>query len=139
MPKSDCYLFKNCFEHWPVEDIDKVPKYIRGIYVLFTKGGEQQYSVVYIGMARGEKSGVKSRLRMHRKQKADKWTHFSVFEVWDNITQEQVEELEGLFRHVYRRDPVANKLAIQRSYKPLIRLRRKTEQSLRKKPENGQK
>ena len=83
-------------------------------------------SVVYIGLARGERTGVKGRLKGHIRSKAARWTHFSVFEVWDNITKEQVEELEGLFRHIYARDPQANKLNIQKKYRPLIRVQRKT-------------
>jgi len=40
-----------------------------------------------------------------------------VFEVWDNIRDEEVAELEGLFRHIYRRDSAANRLNIQRGFK----------------------
>jgi hypothetical protein len=78
--------------------------------------------VVYVGMARGERSGVKGRLNQHRGTKANEWTHVSVYEVWDNIPAEQVEELEGLFRHIYRLDPQANRLNKQRGYKPLLQL-----------------
>jgi hypothetical protein len=76
-------------------------------------------------MARGEKSGVKGRLQNHRKTKPKFWTHFSVYEVWDNITREQVEELVGLFRHIYRHDANASKLNVQKSYKPLLKIRRR--------------
>jgi hypothetical protein len=126
MPISDCYLFKNSFEHFELSRINDVPNQVRGIYVLFNKLGEKRFDVVYIGMARGEKMGAKGRLRRHRKKKAKKWTHFSVFEVWDNITKEQVEELEGLFRHIYRYDPASQALNQQRSYRPLSRIRRKS-------------
>lgn len=78
-------------------------------------------NVVYVGMARGERSGVKGRLKSHDASKSD-WTHFSVFEVWDNIYPQQIEELEGLFRHLYRQDAMANKLNRQKSYQPLVRL-----------------
>lgn len=124
MPISDCYLFKNSFEFFPAEDIKKLPVKIRGIYVLYNSPDEHQMDVVFIGMARGEKSGAKGRLQNHRKTKSKFWTHFSVYEVWDNITREQVEELEGLFRHIYRRDINANKLNVQKSYKPLLKIRR---------------
>ncbi|GAF97179.1 unnamed protein product, partial [marine sediment metagenome] len=33
------------------------------------------------------------------------WTHFSIFEVWENITENEIKELEGLFRQIYRKDP----------------------------------
>ena len=110
MPLSECYLFKNSFEYFAIDRINDVPKQVRGIYVLFNKIAPQKYEVVYIGMARGEKMGVKGRLRRHRRKKAKQWTHFSVFEVWDNITKEQVEELEGLFRHIYRYDSTSQAL-----------------------------
>ncbi len=126
MPISICYLFKNVTEYRPASEIDRVPSNTRGIYVLYKAGRARRKSVVYIGMARGEKSGVKGRLKSHRRHKADLWTHFSVFEVWDNITREQVQELEGMFRHIYRYDPTANKLNVQKSYSPLVKVRRKS-------------
>jgi hypothetical protein len=63
--------------------------------------------------------GVRGRLISHRrsKRKGDLWTHFSVFQVWDNIRDDEVAELEGLFRHIYRRDLHANRLNIQRGFK----------------------
>ena len=70
-------------------------------------------SVIYIGMARG-KSGAKARLKAQRRHKADLWSHFSVFEVWDNISREQVQELEGIFRHIYRRAPAVADLVLVR-------------------------
>ena len=75
-------------------------------------------------MARGEKTGIKGRLLKHLSSKADLWTHFSVFEVWDNITGEQIQELEGLFRHMYRRDATANSLNKQNGHGPLHKLRK---------------
>ena len=58
----------------------------------------------------------------HPKKKAGLWTHFSVFEVWDNITQAEVVEPEGLFREIYRQDARANRLNKQRSFKTLVRI-----------------
>ncbi len=49
--------------------------------------------------------------------------HFSVFEVWGNIADEEVAELEGMFRHIYRHDRRANTLNVQRGFKALRRLR----------------
>ncbi|MGD9714492.1 MAG: GIY-YIG nuclease family protein [Thermomicrobiales bacterium] len=129
MPTSICYLFKNVMEYRPAADIEQVPNNTRGIYVLYKAGRGRRKSVVYIGMASGEKSGAKGRLKSHRRRKADLWTHFSVFEVWDNITREQVQELEGMFRHIYRHDPKANRLNVQKSYRPLVRVRRKSEKT----------
>src|SRR5437868_2510853 len=97
-------MFKNSFEFFPLERVDDVPARTRGLYVLYNKDADGKFNVVYIGMARGEKSGAKARLRKHRstKSKAGLWTHFSVFEVWDNVSKQEIEELEGLFRHLYR-------------------------------------
>ena len=71
----------------------------------FTKGvrpsGKTYYDVVYVGMAT---QGIRGRLESHVKRKGDLWTHFSAFEVWDNIRDEEIVELEGLFRHLYRKD-----------------------------------
>jgi hypothetical protein len=115
-------------EFQPKENIKRVPVRTRGIYVLYQQSAESErvYNVVYIGMARGKKAGIRGRLAKHSKQKHDLWTHFSAFEVWDNIREEEIEELEGLFRHLFRRDATANRLNKQKGYKKLGRLRRAT-------------
>jgi hypothetical protein len=64
-----------------------------------------------------------ARLRTHRRKKAKLWTHLSVFEVHPDATDEQIAELEGLFRHIYRRDTRANLLNKQRTHAPLKALR----------------
>lgn len=124
------YLFKRSFEFISRDDIDQIPKLVRGIYVLFDEdpaaSGKGHMNVVYVGMARGEQSGAKGRIKKHLAAKADLWTHCSVFEVWDNIPAKQVEELEGLFRHLYRRDAVANRLNKQKAYAPLTKLTKST-------------
>jgi hypothetical protein len=66
-------------------------------------------------------------LESHRRNKPKLWTHFSVYEVWDNIAKQQVEELEGLFRHIYRYDNEANKLNQQKSYSPLKKIHRRSQ------------
>lgn len=127
MPISNCYLFKNSLEFIPINEVSSVPSNVRGIYVLFLAQKDSSVmDVVYIGMARGEKSGAKARLKSHKNSKSKLWTHFSVYEVWDNISRAQVEELEGLFRQIYRLDSKANKLNIQKTYKPLQSIRRKS-------------
>jgi len=60
----------------------------------------------------------------HRRRKGSLWTHFSVFEVWDNIRDDEVKELEGLFRHIYRHDGRASKLNLQRGFKLLRKVRK---------------
>src|SRR5215469_17643819 len=109
MPVSKTFLVKNMAEFRSISEINLVPPNTRGIYVLYNAIGKHM-EVVYVGMARGEKSGVRSRLNSHRRKKVDKWTHFSVFEVWDNISKQQVEELEGLFRQIYSRGKQAQEL-----------------------------
>lgn len=86
--------------------------------------GKDRFDVVYIGMARGN-SGVRGRLRTHSrsKRKGKLWTHFSVFEVWNNITDGEIAELEGLFRHIYRKDTQANGVNKQRSFRKMTPLR----------------
>jgi len=59
---------------------------------------------------------------MYRKIKAGLWAHCSVFEVWNNIRDDEIEELEGLFRHIYHHDSKANKLNIQRKHRKLARV-----------------
>lgn len=129
MPLSYSYLFKHSLEFVPRSEISSVPSLVRGIYVLYKEErqsrGKPKMDVVYVGMARGENSGARGRLKKHNSTKAE-WTHFSVFEVWDNIYPQQIQELEGLFRHLYRRDSMANKLNRQRAYKPLLQLAKQT-------------
>ncbi len=64
-----------------------------------------------------------SRMRAHnRSKKGNAWTHFTIFEVHDNITNYQIRELEGLLRHIYRKDLKANSLAKQLRYKKFKRI-----------------
>ena len=122
MPDSYLKLIKQCAEFRPQEEVDAVPRNRRGIYVLYRKhrkNGRDKYDVVYIGMTT---SGMRGRLTSHRKHKADLWTHVSAFEVWDNIRNEEIVELEGLFRHFYRKDARANRLNVQRAFKKVKRV-----------------
>jgi len=128
MSVSELRLIKRCAEFCEKEDIRHIPPRTRGIYVLFKKLPRlNKFDVVYIGMAGGEKAGIRGRLGSHRRRKGDMWTHFSAFEVWDNIREEEIRELEGLFRHIYRRDRQANRLNRQRGFKKLVKIRRETE------------
>lgn len=128
MPVSELKLVKRCVEFCEIDELREIPSNTRGIYVLFKrsrrfdkrlKKWRDKYDVVYIGMARGTTSGAHSRLYAHSKSKKGAWTHFSLFEVWDNITEAEVAELEGLFRHIYRKDTKANPLNEQRGFKKL--------------------
>ena len=85
----------------------------------------RSFNVVYVGMARGEKTGMFERITRHAKskRKGPHWSHFSLFEVHDNISEQEVEELEGLFRHIYRKDKNANKFNKQKRHHKLFRIR----------------
>ena len=86
-------------------------------------GGPAHFNVVYVGMAwSGKRGGIRGRLRSHRQRKGELWTHVSVFEVWDNIRNDEIAELEGLFRHIYRLDARANALNVVKGFRPLTRL-----------------
>jgi len=143
MPVSELRLIKHCVEFRDKSYIKKIPLRTRGIYVLYKKKSNKKkpkgeaFDVVYIGMAGGEKkAGIGGRLRAHVKKKPKEWTHFSAFEVWDNIREEEVKELEGILRHIFRKDSHANKLGIQKSFKKLTRVRKHTKSKggLKRKP-----
>ncbi len=128
MPISELRLIKRCAEFCEKKDIKNIPPYTRGIYALFKyRPRLGKYDVVYIGMAAGTKTAsIRGRLRVHLRKKGNLWTHFSAFEVWDNVSEEEVKELEGLFRHIYRKDTRANKLNRQKAFKKLSKVRRDT-------------
>jgi predicted nuclease of predicted toxin-antitoxin system len=128
MPQSPLRLIRRSLEYLTVDEVGALPPNLRGIYVLYefiTPRGRSlkpHYDVVYVGMAR--KGGIRGRLRSHKRSKRKLWTHCSVFEVWDNIRDDEVAELEGLFRHLYRDDSTAGALNKQRGFKPMRRLER---------------
>ena len=127
MSISELRLIKSVLEYQPKENIHLVPIKTRGIYALYRENADgKSYDLVYVGMARGKESGIRGRLSSHNKRKGNLWSHFSVYEVWDNIREDEIEELEGLFRHLFRYDSKANRLNIQKGYKKLIRLRKRT-------------
>lgn len=117
MPESQLRLIKRSAEFQGKENLKSVPPKRRGLYVLYRKhrkDGKDKFDVVYIGMTT---TGILGRLESHQRTKRDLWTHFSVFEVWDNIRDDEIVELEGLFRHFYRKDARANRLNVQRAFK----------------------
>lgn len=123
MAQSALRLVKKFSEYLTLSDVDRLPRGLRGIYVLYKHRGGK-FNVVYVGMSATGTTGIKRRLRAHRKQKKTLWSHFSVFEVWDNIRDDEIRELEGLFRHIYRLDSRANALNLQGGFKPLKTLDR---------------
>lgn len=122
MPASPLRLIKNAIEHCTRDMISEIPGFTRGIYVLLKYRPKlDMYDVVYVGMTR---SGVKRRLQSHARSKKAEWDHFSVFAVWDNVRDEEIEELEGLFRHIYKFDTKANRLNVAKSFKKLNKIRK---------------
>ena len=117
---SPLRLIKRWQPHLPSSDLRVLPANIRGIYVLYKyRPRSRAWDVVYVGLAR---TSVRSRLRSHRRKKKGLWTHASIFEVWDNVREDEVVELEGLLRQIYAHDQRANRLNKQRGFKKLRRL-----------------
>ena len=110
MPSSTCRFIKRVAEFVPQSQCKNVPDNTRGIYALLLRSnGRQYFDVVYVGMSAGKTNGIYARLGKHCKNKEMDWDHFTIFEVHDNITNQEIVELEGLFRHMYRKDSQANK------------------------------
>ena len=124
---SPLRLIEWCAEWREKEEYEKVPPNLRGIYVLYKRVGQTNfYNVMYVGMATSG-IGIKRRLRSHAKskRKRDKWSHFSFFVVWKNIRNDEIGELESLFREIYRKDEGANSLNKQKGSKRIRLIRRK--------------
>jgi hypothetical protein len=123
--KHTLRLVRSCAQWIPKNEIESVQTGFRGIYALHRHRPRiKKYDVVYVGMADGE-AGIRARLTAHAnsKRKRQLWTHFSYFEVWPNITEAEITELEGLFREIYRKDKRANALNRQRRCRQLQNVR----------------
>jgi hypothetical protein len=119
MPYSKCKFIKRIAEFRPEKERVEIPNNTRGIYVLLKITGRDKFDVVYIGMTAGNVGGMYGRLKDHSKRKHRKWTHFTLFEVHDNITKAEIQELEGLILCIYRKDSRANRHNIRLRYNPL--------------------
>ncbi|MGI9281421.1 MAG: GIY-YIG nuclease family protein [Endozoicomonas sp.] len=120
-------LIKTALEYRSIDELNDVPPGLRGIYALYKRRGKS-YDVVYIGMSAD--GIIRKRLYSHKRNRINDWTHFSYYEVWDNITDVEIQELEGLFRQLYQFDSRTNALNKQQTYKPLVKVRRETERTL---------
>lgn len=121
MSWAPCKFIKRIVERQPKSTIKNVPPNTRGIYALLNQSGHS-FDVVYVGLSAGDRAGIRSRLKAHNPHKGDCWTHFSIFEVHDNITRQEIQELEGLFRHIYAKDSQANKLNKQVRHRPFRKI-----------------
>src|SRR5260370_36191563 len=102
MAERPSKLIKRCAQWLPQSEASHVPSRTRGVYALLQlQPHTKKYDVVYIGMA--PSGGIRSRLRSHKKGETKIWSHFSIFPVWDNVGENQVEELEGLFQQIARK------------------------------------
>jgi hypothetical protein len=123
MPISETRFIKRCAQWKEKAEINLVPSGTRGVYALLRRQPRiGKYDVVYIGMA--PSGGMRGRLKSHSKSVTKIWSHFSIFEVWDNISEVEVGELEGLFREIYRKDKKANRFNKQKKCKKLQDVRK---------------
>jgi hypothetical protein len=125
MSQSKLRFIKRSAEFLDREEASRLKHQLRGNYVLYKKAppeqGKDKFDVRYVGMSAGRR-GMAGRLYGHKRsrRRGNEWTHFSVFEVWDNVTDQEIAELEGLARHIFRKDPTAKRtLNIQRGFKKL--------------------
>jgi hypothetical protein len=122
MPMSETRFIYRCAQWIPKSNIHLIPQGTRGVYALLHyRRRIKKYDVVYIGMA--PLGGMKSRLSTHAKSETKIWSHYSIFRVWDNVSEVEVSELEGLFREIYRKDKKANRFNKQKKYKKLQNVR----------------
>jgi hypothetical protein len=105
MPKqSPLCIVKRWKKYVPKEgSSSEVPRMTRGFYVLYKQRTRGHYEVRYIGIGGlGSKSAIGGRIKSHVKR--TDWSHFSFFEVHDNISAEEIRELEGLLLAIFADD-----------------------------------
>ena len=115
-------FIKRCAEFISISHVKSVPHKTRGVYTLLKKSAPDQFEVLYVGKSAGTTMGIRNRLNTHKRSKTKRlagWDHFCVYEVWENISEIEIKELEGLVRHIYRKDFRVNSLNKQRGFKPL--------------------
>jgi hypothetical protein len=105
MPKQSLLrIVKRWKQYEPRERYLTVPPMTRGFYVLYKQGLQGQYKVHYIGIGGlGDKSAIGGRIKSHQKRKSE-WTHFSYFEVHDNIGADEIREMEQLLLAIFADD-----------------------------------
>ena len=106
-PQSPLRLFKRALIHHE-RDGKRIPHGTRGLYVLYNErpGPRKIFDVVYIGVG-GTKlaSGIGARIWNHKREgKKSEWTHYSIFEVHDNVSGEEILELESFLLRIFKYD-----------------------------------
>ena len=117
-------MVKSWVRHQPRSEIKRTPYKTRGLYVRYEENGAKHFDVVYIGVAGLGKSGgggMRGRLESH-KRKCKNWTHFSLFEVHDNIMREEIRELESLLLGIFRYDSRIQLANAQKGSKKMYQL-----------------
>ncbi len=74
MPERELLLIKSWGKHLSVDEINSLPKGLRGFYVLYKYSRKtDSYNVVYVGMSSSgtDINHIKKRLMSHRKKKQD--------------------------------------------------------------------
>jgi hypothetical protein len=131
MPKQSLLRFiKRWRRYRPRATWSQIPKATRGVYALYRHDGvADEYKVVYLGVAGLGKDGgggMRSRLATHDRNR-EGWTHYSAFEVHDNVTRDEIREFEALLLAIFRHDPrieLANK---QKGSRKLYKLRKSSQ------------
>lgn len=102
MSKTILRMVQWCAEFLPKTEIKHISYKARGIYALYKKSARNKYDVLYIGIA--DKS-IKNRLYDHLRSKRMRlWTHFSIYVIWPNISEDEIREFEGLLLQIFRKD-----------------------------------
>jgi hypothetical protein len=91
---------------------NKVPIDAKGVYALLKKRRGGKFDVVYVGVS---VSGIRDRLRQHARNhgKKGQWDYFSLFDVQPYVSSLTIEQLETLWKHIYRRGTGTNSLSLQ--------------------------
>lgn len=117
-------LINKFAEFKPRAQVVLVPHDLRGIYFLLRYHPRlKKYDVVYVGMSAKPHAGMGGRLRAHAKSKHKVWTHFSIYQVSDKVDEDQIRELEGLIRYIYRKATKVHKYNRQRKSNALRKVR----------------
>ncbi|MDO8597433.1 MAG: hypothetical protein Q7R45_12525, partial [Sulfuricaulis sp.] len=108
MPKQSLLRFIKRWKRYELrENFRQVPKSTRTFMYFIAMILPTNTKVVYIGVAGlgvTGGGGVRPRLRRHDRR-IKNWTHYSIFEVHDNVTREEIRELEALLLGIFRHDP----------------------------------
>jgi hypothetical protein len=97
----------------------KVPIDAKGVYALLKKRRGGKFDVVHVGVSA---SGIRDRLRQHARNQGRKgqWDYFSVFDVQPYVSSLTIEQLEELWKHIYRKGTRTNSLSLQQGLKKSI-------------------